>query len=235
MRRLLFLILFLSLLASCSEDNEPAIVKQESAGSGIQPELMEDEQEDETIEWIEFPLEDEQIIINLQAVPILKGYLAAAEYPNEKIKKMDLERIHPELSIYLLEFSCTKELCSYLLLNPSESNKAFLLADMAIFEGMHLSPDEDRMAFEFSRTSFDRSAADLIVMDINNWEKLPLLEKEGDKDVLEYQQILDHVRWIDNDHLRVETADQMQTSSENEDISDPGQASNKRTLKIIKK
>ncbi|MFC2950285.1 hypothetical protein [Virgibacillus sediminis] len=205
LRKILLFTTLLFVSASCSNTEEPAIIKQESTSSGTQPELIEEEQEDEKIEFIEFPLDNEQITINLQAVPILKGYLAAAEQPNEKIEEMELMLIHPEKNIYLLEFSCVNQQCSYLLLNPSEDNKAFLLADLAMYEGIESSPDGNRIVFRFARDhTSGLPVADLIAIDIPKWTKLSITDTEGNKELSGYNQPIQEVEWVNNEQLRAD-------------------------------
>ena len=202
-------VLILLLLTACTDD-EPAIVKTESAPEdpGGEPELVEqvDEKDDETEKFIEFPLPDEQIRINLKKVPILDSYLHASSDMQKAIERMKIERIPLDSArIYLLEFSCENELCSYLLFNRDVTDATYLLADLAKSVAMLPSPDQTKMLFLFDRKgSLPRPLSTIIVIDLENWEHLSLKNETSGEMVLNFTWPLSSVNWIDNETISAE-------------------------------
>ncbi|WP_163970826.1 hypothetical protein [Oceanobacillus halotolerans] len=197
----------LLLLVACSS-NEPLIMKKDqptSANGEKEPELVEEEiEENETEEFIEFSLPDEQVLINLKMVPIIAQYLEGVDDRQKTIKKMQIEKINASEDLYLLEFSCHNDLCSYLVLNQSEDNRAYLVADLAQKAEMKLSPDNNKLLFLFSRTgTLPIPATDIVVVDVVNWELLPLVN-QTETNILSYQWPILVAEWIDNDTISIE-------------------------------
>ncbi|OZU90501.1 hypothetical protein CIL03_04965 [Virgibacillus indicus] len=197
------------ILVACT-NNEPAIVKTESPpdDSSREPELVEEVSgsEDDVEEFIEFPLHDEQIRINLEMVPILDAYLLAAKDRQKAIEGMKIERIQAEnASIYLLEFSCQNERCSYLLFNRDAADQAFLLADLADAADMIPSPDQTKMLFLFDRKgSLPLPFTNIVIIDLEKWDHLTLVNETTDDAVLNFTWPLISVNWIDNESIAAE-------------------------------
>ncbi|GAB3064148.1 hypothetical protein [Virgibacillus ainsalahensis] len=207
MRNFIFIAIFILLLSACSK-NEPAIIKQETSSNhhSGKPELIEETTEEETKGYIDFPVADELVRINLEMVPILKEYLAVIYDADEAIDQMKLERVHTQgESIYLLEFSCVSELCSYLLLNPSSDKQSYLLADMAKYTDMRASPDNNKLSFRFDRQKASPlPLTNIVVIDIKSWTTLSLNNEMNDDNILHYTWPILTFEWIDNESISID-------------------------------
>ncbi|MBP1968277.1 hypothetical protein J2Z83_000369 [Virgibacillus natechei] len=211
--RIIFLsIFFLILLSACNINNEPTIIKSDNPdSSNSQPELVEDEDEvqdneEEVEEFIDFPLDDEQITVNLKMVPILSEYLNAIEDRKSVIEEMKLNRPHEKAEdIYLLEFSCQNHSCSYLLFNQAKDQEAYLLADLAKLSNVIMSPDNEKLLFKFNREkSLPLPLTNLVMIDFENWERLSLGNNTSDANILNYNWPLLKINWLDNKRIAVE-------------------------------
>src|SRR5690625_6687489 len=176
----MLIISFFVLLMACSQE-EPVILKKETNTTDeYHPALIEEEQEDENDTLIEFTFPEEQIMINLKNIPILNEYLQATNDKEKAIRNMDLIPIETEENdIFLLEFSCENEHCSYLLLHQDTKNKAYLVADLARYSQVLFSPDHNKALLKFDRNADSAEPlTDLIVIDIQNWQQVQLLTPE---------------------------------------------------------
>ncbi|WP_099157892.1 hypothetical protein [Virgibacillus ndiopensis] len=200
-KRLTLLFFICILLTACSKD-EPVIVKKDAkaADPNEEPELVEQKSNEETDEFIEFALPDEKIMINLEMVPILNEYLYATKDRKKAIEKMKMLRIDAiERDIYLLEFSCKNGLCSYLLLDQSKENQAFLVADLAKSIQTKLSPDHSKILLQFNReTALPIPLSNLVVIDLKNWELVSLTNDTNEAKLLHYSWPIVTAEWLDN-------------------------------------
>lgn len=212
MKHILMLIILL-LASACQE--EPVIVKQDISSEDEpikEPELLEKENnKDEVVEeFIEFSIPNEKIVVNLTRVPILKEYIRTMDNKEEVISKMNLIPINTDVgTVYLLEFSCDNELCSYLLFNQNEENQAFLIADLAKHNYTSFSPDNKKVLFKFNRnTSFPIGLSNLLVVDLENWSIQSLYNNE-DKglDVLHYKYPIITAEWVDEQTIVITIPD----------------------------
>lgn len=208
MKKCLLGITILLLLSACA-NSEPAIVKEETMPEpDSEPELVEEEIDDaeQVDEFIEFPLQDEQITVNLEMVPILSEYLSAIPDRKKEIEEMTIDRLHAkDESIYLLEFSCHNELCSYLLFSQEKEKQAYLLADLAKTSNIITSPDNTKLLFQFNREgSLPLSLANIVVIDIENWKTVSLSNYTNEANILDYTWPLLQAEWIDNETISVE-------------------------------
>jgi hypothetical protein len=222
MKKHLFFSLFLMTLfiVSCTSvesDIEDVISDPENQKTA--PELIEEQTEDdEPEEYIEFYLDDEQVTINLRGMPILNNYLQGSSDRKQSIEEMDLTRVYSdEENIYMLEFSCKDNLCSYIILNQNRDNPSFLIADLAKALETKLSPDESKLLFLFERDAGpSEELKDLVVIDIRNWNRLQLVNETTADPILEYKWPLKEVEWQDDETISVIKPD----SIEPEDPSD---------------
>lgn len=209
-KRWCFFILPLAILiAGCNKDNS-VIEKVEGVDAHPleEPELIEIVEEEEIKETIEFPLEDEQIIISLGMVPILNEYLKGSNNREEAIQEMSLERIDIDsLSIYLMEFSCHNDKCSYLLFHQDSDREAILIADMAAVVDHALSPDETKLLFQFNRSKESISYSQIVVIDMSSWEMLPLYNEDSDAKILNYTWPFVSADWNEDGTIAVQTPD----------------------------
>src|SRR5699024_10777921 len=143
---------------------------QSTATHANTPELIEEKGENQTEQHIVFTLPYEQLTIDLTNIPILKEYLQWVDDPKMAVEKMNMIPIDFEdKNIYLLEFSCQKDLCSYLLLDEGSKQQSYLLADMAKFVQSHSSPDDQIILLEFDRKDkFSLHLSHLVVIDANS-------------------------------------------------------------------
>ncbi|MGY0692174.1 hypothetical protein ACW2QC_05180 [Virgibacillus sp. FSP13] len=215
-RWILVLICFI-LLAACSK-NSSAIIKKDSPPTdpNENPELIEEESEDEVNEFIEFALPNEEVMINLEMVPILNSYLKATADRKKAIENMNMLQIQAETSeIYLLEFSCHNDLCSYLLLDQSKDNQAILVADLAKSVQSKLSPDKSRLFLQFNReTKLPLPLTDIVIIDLEQWKQLPLTHKTDDKQILDYNWPIITAEWVDNQQISASLPDIVEPASD---------------------
>lgn len=206
MKKYVFLIGLLLLLAAC-QNEEQVIVKKKSTpqNSKEEPELIEQTNEDEVDEMIEFILPNEKVMINLEMVPILNAYLSAARDRSKAVEAMQLTPVDDANShLYILEFSCVNESCSYLLLNKSEGNQAYLVADLAKLKEIKLSPDNLRIFLHFNRDdSIPVPLSNIVIIDIQKWELLSIKNMTNDMQVLDYHWPILTVEWIDNQSVSI--------------------------------
>lgn len=205
---ILFLILSF-LLAGCSEET-PSIVKKDMSGNEEESvELVEqpsDEDEDEVDMVIEFTLADEQIMIDLNQVPILKNFLAQIEHRQQAIDNMKLEKIDisSKDSLYLLKFSSNEDIGSYLLLDRTDQGSSFLLADLATLSDIVPSADASKLLFMFKRQNADQSwqTNKIMVIDVANFTPISLTnDKEIKTNTFSWP--IESVSWQDDDSIIV--------------------------------
>lgn len=212
LKKLLLLIGLLVVLSSCVND-EPAITKIEDAkiSPSEEPELIEEVNEETVDEYIEFVLEDEVVRINLSLVPILKQYLSAENEREKMVESMHLERIHQQEdnSIYLLRFSCMKELCSYLLLDQSKDNSGHLLTDFAILKDIKESPEQKKLLFHFNRITSDAPLpiSRIVTIDLDTWEPLSPINETDHSINNDYNWPIFAAEWIDETRISVTLPD----------------------------
>jgi hypothetical protein len=218
-KTLTVLFIGIILLTACSK-SQPAIVKVDTPTNDLtsEPELIEEVTDNEKVdEFIEFPLDDEVVRVNLKQIPILRAYLQASKDPKSVIEKMKIERLYSKENndIYLLEFSCTDMGCSYLLLDESTENTGFLLADLASYETSLISPDESRLLVKFTRNrEAELPLSDVVVIDLINWQSLSLKSEEINYSVLDFSWPISAVTWIDDDTVSLSVPEMLQSSTE---------------------
>ncbi|MFD2761991.1 hypothetical protein [Lentibacillus juripiscarius] len=209
-------LLVLVLLAACND--EPAIVKKDDKpeNPAKDPKIVEQESdEQESKEFIEFTLPDEEVLINLEMVPILDAYLQGVENRDQTIEDMDMQHINADnRNLYLLEFSCTDGLCSYLLLDRTNKNQTYLVADLAKSVSIKLSPDSSKILFHFNREQSELPASNIVVFHLDKWKSMPLANVTGEEDVLDYTWTVLTAKWADNDRIKATIPDMDSRSDE---------------------
>ncbi|MFD1039043.1 hypothetical protein ACFQ3N_11680 [Virgibacillus byunsanensis] len=216
-KRILLVCVFL-LITACSE-SEPTVVKKETdpKNPNQEPELVEETKEDKTEEYIEFTLPDEQVMVHLEMVPILYEYIHATKNRQQAIEEMNMHRINvEETDLYLLEFSCHDELCSYLLLDQSKDNQAYLIADLAKLIQTKISSDSAKVLFQFNRTdtSLPLPLTDLVVVNLNQWEPVALINETNETVTLDYTWPIITVEWINDTTINALKPDIEEPTSE---------------------
>lgn len=217
-----FLILILFFLVSCS-NSEPAIVKVNTPPEEVtdEPELIEELVNDEEVdEFIEFKLNDEILRVNLKQIPILSAYLHAAEDRQSIIEQMGIQQMvnKEENSIYLLEFACLEDQCSYLLLDESSENTGLLVADLANFEQATVSPEQSKLLLKFTRESnYEYPLSNAVVVDLENWEVLPLENETITNNLFDFQWPILSVNWIDDETISISIPETLETNKEHPD------------------
>lgn len=216
----IWILLILIVIISCSQKNE-AIVKRDHSPEveTNTPELIEQRKEDRKEQQIIFSLPYEQITIDLAKIPILKEYLQWVNRPEEAVKKMNLIPIKSdEQTIYVLEFSCKNNYCSYLLLKEKDDLESHLVADMAQFKQSFLSPDREKILLQFQRIeNFTLPLSNLIAVDLKEWNFLPLKPDENSlqQTILPYKWPIIDVIWNDNETLSVYIPDLLELTDAN--------------------
>ncbi|MRH41855.1 hypothetical protein GH741_04105 [Aquibacillus halophilus] len=210
---LLFVLIFF--LMGCSSEESPAITKKDvvSEEPSSKPELIENETKENNEQQIEmlleFNLPSEQVTINLEEVDILKEYLSGVSDTQQQISNMKLTPINLQLNetLYLLQFSCYNDNCSYLLLDQNEDGRSFLVSDLSKLLKFSLSEENNKLLMIFRRVSIVNETLiqkdNLVVMDIDSWVKLPYSSSTGEKFTNNYQTpILDAI-WNEDDSITV--------------------------------
>ncbi|MDL4842174.1 hypothetical protein [Aquibacillus rhizosphaerae] len=199
-------VLIIFFLVACSEES-PTITKIDSSENNInqKPALIENELEENNDEekelLLEFKLPNEIVTINLERVGILKNYLDGVENSQIEINNMNLLPLEiPNETLYLLEFSCQNNTCSYLLLDQgNDDGRSLLIADLAKYQQLIPSPDNDKLLFVFSRNSdlADYEKNRTIIIDMNEFISIHITNP-NDKRFFEYQWPFEHITWKDN-------------------------------------
>lgn len=183
------------------------IVKQETNETepSHNPEFVEEKNEDnETHEFIEFSLPEEQVKLNLKMIPILNQYLQTVQDRDQTIQEMNLIPVHPDYdTLYLLEFSCYDHACSYILIDQSKDNRSHLIADLSQYIQMQFSPNMEKLFLQFNRSTDDAMSLDhIVVVDLNNWELLKPTEQQSTP-IFNYERSLLEVNWEDDERISV--------------------------------
>ncbi|ASN05937.1 hypothetical protein [Virgibacillus necropolis] len=203
MKKCILLFGLLLLLIAC-QNEEQVIVKKKNVAPTTKenPELVEQSSKDEVDEMVEFILPEEKVMINLEMVPILNAYLSAAKDRAKAVESMHLRPVpYDNGHLYLLKFSCVNESCSYLLLNKNEGNQAYLVADLAQSSKITLSPDSTKILLQFNRV--DSTLSNLVVINILEWELLPLRNATNEMELLDYRWPILTSEWIDNQTVSI--------------------------------
>lgn len=218
MRKGLPTFILMILLTACSD--EPVIVKSDSPPEDPdrEPEIIEQQKdnEEEVEEFIEFTLPEEEVMINLKKVPILDSYLQAVPSRQQAIEKMNLNPIQAaDRDLYLLEFSCQKAQCSYLLLDQTNGKNAYLMADLAEHVQTVMAPDKANILFHFHREDSQLPLSDIVVIDLETWGPVKLDNQTEDETMLDYTWPILTVEWSDNKTISATIPDIIEPSPEN--------------------
>lgn len=201
----ILIVASLILITACS--HQPVIEKVDSKQNhpNSEPALVEQVNKEEVDEFIEFWLDEEKIMINLKMVPILDEYLSAINDRQKVIEEMNIERIPvADNNIYLLEFSCENDRCSYIAFNQSQDKQAYLVADLAKSVGTFISPDQTKILFQFNRIKSPAISFDhLVVIDAETWEPITLDSDTNDVSILNYSWPFITIDWTDNETVTV--------------------------------
>lgn len=210
----------LILLVACTE--EQVIVKKDSPpkNPNENPEFVEKKNDDkeEVDEFIEFALPNEEVMINLGMVPILNEFLHATKNREQAIKKMNLLRIHvTDRNLYLLEFSCENQMCSYLILDQTKDNQAYLVADLAKLIQTKFSPNNSKILIHFNRKVATTTVpfSDIVVIDLEKWELIQLKNLTNDTKLLNYKWPIVTAEWKGDKTFSVLQPDIKEPTTEN--------------------
>src|SRR5690625_92551 len=211
MKRILFVsLLFVTLLSIGCSQEDPVMIKQETNETepSHKPEFVEEKNEDnETHAFIEFSLPEEQVKLNLKMIPILNQYLQTVQDRDQTIKEMNLIPVHPDYdTLYLLEFSCYDQSCSYILIDQSKDNRSHLIADLSQYIQIQFSPNMKKLFLQFNRVKDDTmSLGHIVVVDLQDWELLKPVEQSPP--ILHYEHALLEVDWEDDERIAVVVPD----------------------------
>ncbi|SDL80034.1 hypothetical protein [Sediminibacillus halophilus] len=215
---LLIGLLFVMVVAACSDDDtQPVMVKSEEQADATEkkPVLVEKETEEKDEDsgqeemLLEFTLPNEQVVIDLNQVTILKHYLSAVADRDAEIEDMALTRVDiPDKdTIYLLEFSCREDSCSYLLLNQQEEGGSYLAADLAMFKSASISPENDLLLLLFNRKDTglkpEISKDKMVIIDLEQMSRQRTLMDNGEPFKNEYHWPILSASWKNNQVLTV--------------------------------
>ncbi|WP_156290503.1 hypothetical protein [Oceanobacillus salinisoli] len=239
MKKRLALIIFVILLSGCSETtDQPVIEKAEDTQymEQTEPVIVEEViDEEEMNEFIEFQVDEEILRLNLKAVPILNEYLSGVNNLSQAVKQMGIEKLPIEgQEIYLIEFSCTNDLCSYLLINQEKDKQSYLVADLAKFENVFPSPSETNIILQFSRTVSTHFPLvhHIIVVNVESWSTLPLENEMSDTDILHYTWPFQTIEWMDEENISITIPDTVNLNDENTAALDETELNKTTTIKL---
>ncbi|WP_226034547.1 hypothetical protein [Aquibacillus saliphilus] len=211
-----FFLLFFFLFA-CSSDVSPAITKKDvvSEEANPKPELVENEikeNNEEKVQMVlEFNLPNEQVTINLDGIEILNEYLTGASNRQEQIDKMILTPVKlPEYdTLYLLQFSCYNDNCSYLLLDQKDEGRSFLLADLSKILKFAISDDNNKLLMVFRRINEEGNLIlqkdNLLVIDLDSWETLSVSTNSQEKFANNYKVPIMDANWNQDHSITIST------------------------------
>ncbi|MBT2216229.1 hypothetical protein KK120_10380 [Virgibacillus dakarensis] len=205
-KKIVLLLVVLAFVTACSKHESVVVKKEANDDPNENPELVEQNNDDDANEFIEFALPEEKVMVNLKMVPILNSYLEASANRAEAIKNMTILPIQAgNTNLYLLEFSCSNDLCSYILLDQSKDNPALLVADLARTVQSKLSPDNSKILLQFNReASLPIPLTNLVVVDLVEWEQISLT---NDLQVLAFHWPIITAEWTDDQTITVSLPD----------------------------
>ncbi|RKQ37322.1 hypothetical protein [Oceanobacillus halophilus] len=236
---IIHLIFFIVLSACSNQSTQPVIQKAGEAEDEnlTEPVIVEEKVDEQEInEFIEFQVNNDVLRLNLKAVPILEQYLMAVKNPSQSVEEMQIYNFDiNNQEILLLEFSCNENSCSYLLINQADDNQSYLVADLAKFENISLSPDQSRFLLKFSRTKTSSETSyfvhDIMVVDMDSWSILDVRSKT-EAVVLNYTRPINAMEWLDNETISLTTPD-MISSGENIDSNPIDVTPDNLTIEIL--
>ncbi|CQR47855.1 hypothetical protein BN1058_02186 [Paraliobacillus sp. PM-2] len=214
MKKILYHLILINLIViftGCSSNEKPVIVQEEMNGTEQESaKLIEESNEKDSEEpqmMIEFMLEEEQLTINLDKIPILKNYLSQIENRKDAIDQMKINKLDIESteSIYLLGFAGSENMYSYLLLDPTDAGRSFLLTDRAKFLKISQSPDNKKLLFYFERTVKNQpwKTNKIVVLDLLNWESNKLINNADHNNIAlnQFKWPILNIKWTDNESV----------------------------------
>lgn len=187
------LILLFIILVGC-EENEPAITKIEeppAEESTIEevPEVTFTEED----KILEFLINDSVISIDANKIGILNAYLNTVKNTSIAIENMELNQIslNDQNEIYVLEFSCFENKCSYLLLNQEVNHESYLLDDLTKLNSFIVSPDGVYTLFTLqnSKETYFK------IFNNQTWSTVPFTQSF----FLQPSTIISSSKWLDNE------------------------------------
>ncbi|WP_186577643.1 hypothetical protein [Aquibacillus kalidii] len=204
-----------TILVACSNDT-PTITKKDVPNQPTEEKTVliesdgdEEKKDKEQAEMLlEFNLQNEQVILNLNHISILKSYLESSQNKSAEIAKMKLDKIDVSYNntMYLLQFSCVNNECSYILLDQTEDGRSKLIADLSHLEQVISSPDGNKLLFLFSREdqTINAKVNRITVIDLKDWDTLSLVE---DVPITNYEWPIQSVEWLNNNDISVSIPD----------------------------
>lgn len=199
-------MIFLLFIVAC-ETEEPMIIKKDEPINTTIDETVEEANEQEDEQKIIISLADENVQLNLNKIPILAEYLSLAKNKTIAIQQLNLIPLQTsEQTIYLLEFACQNNHCSYLLIDENEKHSSILLADLAKYDDAFFSPDESLLAIKFRRNQDNSlSMGHVTIISLDQWKTVPLMNESEHSHVLHYRSPILSLTWIDDTTISVQT------------------------------
>lgn len=216
MKKIMISIICLLFTVACQHD-EPVIIKKDEQMDAYEEEMNEDNSEESNEQFFEISLPGENVQLNVEMIPILEEYLNLVNDKAKAIQQMNLIPLHAtERTIYLLEFACQNNLCSYLIIDEDETHSSLLIADLAKYDYGLFSPDESLLAIKFDRDdSFSLPLGHLVVMDLEQWNTIPLTNGSDETNSLHFQTPILSVTWIDDTTISMQIPTIAELTEEN--------------------
>lgn len=223
MRIIIALVFLIFLITACSSNNgNEAIMKADYINEDAVATAKSDDiemEEASALEYIEFTLDEEQILIDIGKIPILHEFLRIHQQPQKATQEMNIEKIELALqNIYTLSFSCNNERCSYILLHEDQKKRAALVADMAQLVGSYVSPDQSKVALQFNRHGEETiPLSDLVIFDINEWQSLSISREEMMPNIMNYKWPFLSVEWVNDESIAISIPDLIEPNKDSYD------------------
>ncbi|RLL45164.1 hypothetical protein D8M04_09900 [Oceanobacillus piezotolerans] len=215
------IVILLLFLFGCSPSNDSVIQKADSEDPpNTKNESTELVEKDKTLV---IPAFNKNVQINLDDIPILEQYLNGFPNPNDKMEEMNLIPlpINNE-SLYLLEFACSRDLCSYMLINEESISSSFLVTDLAKYKQTILSPNETKMILQFSRNySKNEEQHHIALVNMETFERI-IPEENKKRSTLNYTRPFKSIEWLDEQTISITTSSmeevELKTINEADDV-----------------
>lgn len=159
----------------------------------------------------------EKHTLAVDEIPILKNYLFSVLNPEQELQRIQVYPLRDdESSLYLLEFSCYKHYCSYLIVDVANDNKSFLINDFVQFSTHSFTPDEEKIVFQFFSKDPSTATTDFVVFDREKWKVIPYQVLKDECSMDQKKCKIHSLEWLGPQTISIEMIPQQSPSSNNE-------------------
>lgn len=211
------LLVILSACATTSNETPPLTKPAEAADhrdSTIKSKVVP-----KTKEISLFTENGEEHIFLLKDLPLIDKYLQHAGDATLEIARMKLssfDRIDETSSFFVLQYGCSKDLCSHLFIKKEEKDvQSKLISDFATLKEVKWSTEQQFLSFHFTEPEGDSFTRDtLYVIDVRDLDKMQLITPEENQVSLTHEWPILSTDWVNNDTIAVTIPDVSESSTE---------------------